>query len=158
MNNSIKKGLSFGLTSGVITTLGLIVGMFSGTHSQGIIIGSILTIAIADSLSDGLGIHLSEESQKATTSKDIWIATFSTIITKFIVAISFILPILLFSLNTAIMINLIWGFLILTLFSYLIAKSRQEKPINVIFEHITIAIIVIVATYFIGEWISKIFN
>jgi len=60
MRHSITTGFSFGLTSGVITTLGLLVGLNSGTHSKLVVIGGILTIAIADAFSDALGIHISE--------------------------------------------------------------------------------------------------
>ncbi len=56
MKESLNTGISFGLTSGVITTLGLIVGLHSGTHSKLAIIGGIITIAIADAFSDALGI------------------------------------------------------------------------------------------------------
>ena len=63
MNHSIKTGFSFGLTSGIITTLGLIVGLNSGTGSKLVVLGGILTIAIADAFSDALGIHISEESE-----------------------------------------------------------------------------------------------
>jgi VIT1/CCC1 family predicted Fe2+/Mn2+ transporter len=70
--HSIKVAFSFGMTSGIITTLGLIVGLHSGTHSQIVIIGGILTIAIADSFSDALGIHISEESQGQHTEKEVW--------------------------------------------------------------------------------------
>jgi hypothetical protein len=51
------------ITSGVITTLGLIVGLNSGTASKEIIIAGVLTIAIADSLSDALGMHISQEAE-----------------------------------------------------------------------------------------------
>ena len=34
MKHSVRTGLSFGLTSGVITTLGLMVGLHAGTHSK----------------------------------------------------------------------------------------------------------------------------
>ena len=61
--HSLEVGLSFGITSGIITTLGLMVGLHSGTHSKVTVIGGILTIAIADSFSDALGIHISEESE-----------------------------------------------------------------------------------------------
>ncbi len=59
LKHSLKIGFSFGLASGIITTLGLIVGLHSGTHSKKVVIGGILTIAIADAFSDALGIHLS---------------------------------------------------------------------------------------------------
>jgi len=50
LRHSVETGLSFGLTSGIITTLGLMVGLHSGTHSRLVVIGGILTIAIADAL------------------------------------------------------------------------------------------------------------
>ncbi len=39
MKHSIKTGVSFGLTSGIITTLGLMVGLNSSTHSRIAVIG-----------------------------------------------------------------------------------------------------------------------
>ena len=49
----IQVGMSFGLVSGVITSLGLVVGLTVGTQSQIAVIGGIVTIAVADSLSEG---------------------------------------------------------------------------------------------------------
>ncbi|MBW1983250.1 MAG: hypothetical protein JRI53_00900, partial [Deltaproteobacteria bacterium] len=51
IKRSLRKGISFGLTSGTITTLGLMVGLHSGTHSRMVVIGGILTIAVADAFS-----------------------------------------------------------------------------------------------------------
>ena len=87
MKKSLTTGFSFGLTSGIITTLGLVVGLHSGTHSKLIIIGGILTIAVADSFSDALGIHIAEESKAEHTEKQIWAATLSTLATKFVFAL-----------------------------------------------------------------------
>lgn len=155
MIKSIRKGFGFGLTSGIITTLGLIVGLNSGTHSKKVVLGGILLIAIADSLSDALGIHISEESEgKENTQKNIWRSTFSTVLFKFLFALTFAIPILLFSLQTAIIISIIWGLFLLSTFSCYIAKKRKESCLNAIFEHCLIAILVIIATYFIGNWIS----
>ncbi|MFB6357478.1 MAG: hypothetical protein ABEJ96_00270, partial [Thiohalorhabdaceae bacterium] len=61
MRESLRAGLNFGMTSGVITTLGLMVGLHSGTRSALAVIGGILTIAVADSLSDAMGVHVSKE-------------------------------------------------------------------------------------------------
>lgn len=69
IKQSFRTGLGFGLTSGVITTLGLMVGLHSGTNSKTAVIGGILVIAVADAFSDALGIHLSEESSKKTQQK-----------------------------------------------------------------------------------------
>ncbi|HJX50776.1 MAG TPA: VIT1/CCC1 transporter family protein [Candidatus Nanoarchaeia archaeon] len=155
MKISIRKGLGFGLTSGVITTLGLIVGLSAGTNSKKIVLGGIVLIAIADSLSDALGIHISEESgSKQTTEKEVWESTLSTVFFKFLFALTFAIPVLFFALQTAVIIGVIWGLFLLVVFSFYIAKNRKEKPIHVILEHLIIATLVVIATYFIGNWIA----
>jgi len=158
MKTSIRKGLGFGLTSGIITTIGLIVGLNSGTHSKTIILGGILVIAVADAFSDALGIHISEESgRKTIKTKEIWESTISTFIFKLIFALSFIIPILLFQLKTAVIISIIWGLFLLAIFSFYIAKQKNLNPTKAIAEHLIIAVLVIFITNFIGNFINKIF-
>jgi len=154
MKISIKKGFSFGLTSGIITTLGLIIGLNSSTHSKIVVIGGIIVIAISDALSDALGIHISEESENNHTSIEIWESTFSTFLSKFIFALLFVIPILLFSLSIAIIISVIWGLSLIAIFSYSISKQQKIKPYKIILEHLTITIIVIIITNFVGKWIG----
>src|SRR3989338_1266427 len=158
MNHSIKTGFSFGLTSGIITTLGLMVGLNSGTHSKLVVLGGILTIAIADAFSDALGIHISEESENKHNTKEIWQATISTFLVKFIFASMFVVPVLLFKLSTAIIISIILGLLVLIFISFKIAKEQKEKEWKVIAEHLVIALVVVVITYYVGSWISLIFG
>ncbi len=157
MNHSMKVGLSFGLTSGTITTLGLMVGLYSGTHSKMVVIGGILTIAIADAFSDALGIHVSEESKGKHTEKEIWTSTIAALFSKFVFALTFIIPVLVFKLPTAIVVSIIWGLLLLGIFSYGISKPQKVKSWKAVGEHLLIAIIVIIATHYLGTWISHIF-
>ncbi len=153
-NHSIKTGFSFGLTSGIITTLGLIVGLHSGTHSSRVVIGGILTIAIADSFSDALGIHISEESENKHTNREIWEATISTFVFKFLFAITFLVPILLFPLSQAIVLCLVWGLSLLCAFSFYMARKQNVKVWKVIVEHLLIAVAVIILTHYVGVWIG----
>jgi len=157
MKHSIKMGFSFGLTSGIITTLGLMVGLYSGTHSKLVVIGGILTIAIADAFSDALGIHVSEESENKHTTREIWESTFATFLSKFVFALTFIIPILSFQLTTAIIVSVVWGLSVLGIFSFYLAKKQKLKRWKVITEHLVIALVVIFLTYYIGTWISAIF-
>lgn len=158
MKHSHKVGLCFGLTSGVITTIGLMVGLYSSTHSKFVVVGGILTIAFVDSLSDGFGIHISEESENKHSKKEIWESTFSTFFSKLFVALSFIIPVLIFDLKYAIYVSVIWGFSLLGLLSYNIGKNEKEKIWFVILEHLLIAIIVVIVAYYIGQIISFIFG
>jgi VIT1/CCC1 family predicted Fe2+/Mn2+ transporter len=154
MKDSLIKGISFGLTSAIITTLGLMVGLHSGTHSKIVVLAGILTIAIADALSDALGIHISEEAENTHTVKEIWGATIATFMTKFLFAMTFIVPVLFLCLSNAIIVSLIWGISILVVLSYLIAKSQDEPPWKIIGEHLIIALAVIAITHWVGEWLS----
>jgi len=158
MIHSLRVGFSFGLTSGVITTLGLMIGLNSGTGSKLVVIGGILTIAIADAFSDALGIHISEEFENVHTAKQVWASTISTFFTKFIFALTFIVPILLFKLSTAVIVSVIWGVLILCIFSFNIAREQRVKPWKVIAEHLLIVLLVIAATHYVGAWVSSNFN
>ena len=156
MKISIRKGFGFGLTSGIITTLGLIVGLNAGTHSKSVVLGGILIIAIADALSDSLGIHISEESNRKSKQKQVWESTISTFISKFFFALTFVIPILFLPLTTAIIVSVIWGLFLITLFSLYIAKLRKMKPSKIILEHVTITIVVIALTHYVGNIITRI--
>lgn len=158
MRHSLKTGFSFGLTSGIITTVGLMVGLNSSTHSKIVVVGGILAIAIADAFSDALGIHVSEESEGKHTAKEIWESTISTFLTKFVFALSFIVPLLLLQLSTAIIVSVIWGLFLLSIFSFYIAREQKAKPWKVIAEHSTIALVVIVITHYVGDWIGLTFG
>jgi len=158
MKHSLKTGFSFGLTSGIITTLGLMVGLHSGTHSRLVVIGGILTIAIADAFSDALGIHVSEEAENKHTTKEIWESTISTFLSKFVFAITFVIPILLFQLSTAIIISVIWGLSLLCIFSLYMAKEQKVRAWKVVAEHLIIALVVIIITHYAGDWIGTTFS
>lgn len=158
MKESLRTGISFGLTSGVITTLGLMVGLNSGTHSRPVVLGGILTIAIADAFSDAMGIHISEESKKGQPEKHIWAATLSTFLSKLLFAMTFVVPVLLFELYTAILVSVAWGFSVLAILSYKIAAYQGAKPWKVVTEHLFIALVVITITHFVGKWIGTVCN
>jgi len=158
MKHSLKTGFSFGVTSGIITTLGLMVGLHSGTHSKLVVIGGVLTIAIADAFSDALGIHISEESENKHTAKEIWESTISTFFSKFVFALTFIIPVLWLKLSTAIVISVIWGLSMLCILSFSMAKEQKIKPWKVVSEHLIIALVVIIITHYVGDWISFMFS
>jgi len=159
MKISIRKGIGFGLTSGIITTLGLIVGLNSGTHSKLIVLTGIFTIAIADAFSDAFGVHISEESgRKNITKKEIWESSITTFLSKLFFALTFLIPVLLLNLKTSIIVSIIWGLFLITLFSYYISKKHKTSTLKAIFEHLLITLLVIFITNFVGIFISNLFS
>jgi VIT1/CCC1 family predicted Fe2+/Mn2+ transporter len=156
MKHSLKTGLSFGLTSGTITTLGLMVGLHSGTHSRLAVLGGILTIAIADAFSDALGIHISEESENIHTHREVWESTLATFFSKLGFALTFTIPVFLFELQTAIIVSVVWGLSVLTVLSLSMAKQQGTRTWVVVAEHLGIALFVVAATHYVGHWIGSI--
>lgn len=157
-NDGARTGLFFGATSGVITTIGLITGLNAGTHSVTAVLGGIFVIAVADAMSDALGIHLAEEANPNATTKHIWSATISTFLNKFFFALSFSVPLLLLPLDEAVMASIIWGMFVITVLSYFLARAQDASPIAIIAEHLGIAILVVVLSHFIGVWVSNTFT
>jgi VIT1/CCC1 family predicted Fe2+/Mn2+ transporter len=154
MSVSITKGISFGMTSGVITTLGLIVGVNASTSSRLAVIAAIIAIAIADAFSDAVAMHVSEESEGIHSRKDIWEATTTTFLTKFVFAMTFAIPIWFLVLDVAVLVDIIWGLLVIVVFNIYLARSQERKVLGIVLEHLTIAIVVILITYTAGSLLS----
>lgn len=157
MKDSWKTGITFGVTSGIITTLGLMVGLESGTQSKLAVIGGIIIIAIADALSDSLGVHISKESENTLSKKELWEATLCTFFSKFALASTFLVPVLLFELTTAIIVSVAWGLALLAIMSFLIARQDSSSPWMPIAEHVGIALLVIFVTHYVGDWVAATF-
>lgn len=154
LRHSMRIGLSFGLTSGVITTLGLMVGLESGTRSRAVVLGGILTIAVADAFSDALGIHMSEESENRHTTREVWESTASTFISKFLFAAIFAVPVLLFDLRLAVVISVAMGLSLIGLASYFLARQQEARAWKVVAEHLATTVVVIVAAYYVGRLVA----
>ncbi len=157
VRSSFITGLSFGLTSGIITTLGMMVGLTSGTNSKLAVIGGILTIAIADAFSDALGIHISEESKLSSSHSEVWESTIATFIAKFLFALSFVLPVIFLELGTAVVVNLVMGTFLMGGFS-LYMSIKNDRPFVVALEHIAVALTVVILSHFTGKWINSYFG
>ena len=151
MKEEIKKltNISFGSTSGIITNISLVIGLASVNMSKLAIIGSLLVIAIADNISDSLGIHMYKESEAAGLKESL-ISTIGNFLSRLIISFSFIGIIVLFPLEHAIVITLVWGLLLLSGLSYLIARRNKDKPGIEILKHIVVAVIVIAASRYVG--------
>lgn len=158
LSKTLASGLGFGVTSAVITTLGLMIGLNASTGSKMVVIGGILTIAIADSLSDALGVHVSKETEKGVKQREVWEATAFTFIFKFLFTLTFLIPILLLPLPKAIIVNIVWGLGILSILTFRLARSENQSRFESLAEHLGVAIAVLLATNYLGNLIARHFN
>lgn len=154
-------GVSFGLTTAVITSLGMLVGLYSATSSKLAVIAGIVIMAIADGLSDAVSLHTVEEAEfekgkNKHTPKEIWLTTLFAFLAVFGFTMTFAIPLLILPLKTAVPVDILWGILLLTILNLLIARTKNEKPTKLIIEHILLAIAVIIVSYFAGNLIARV--
>lgn len=158
MREALRTGASFGLTSGVLTTLGLIVGLYAGTRSKLAVVGGIFTIAVADAFSDALGMHVHEESENQHTPQQIWAASGATLVSKLVTSLSFLVPLLTLELSAAVAASVLWAFGLLAWLSYRLAVGQGASPWRAIAEHLTIAAVVVAITHLVGAWVASTFS
>ena len=156
-NKGTRTGVYFGATSGVITTIGLIVGLHSGTQSLVAVLGGILVVAVADAMSDAMGIHLAQEADPDSSDHHVWAATISTFVTKLVVALTFAVPLVVLSLDLAVMVSVAWGLAVIVVLSIYLARSQGTPVMPVVAEHVVIAVIVVAASHLIGRWVHVTF-
>jgi len=163
MNNLIRKnkeleigGIAFGLTSGVITTLGFIVGMESATGSRLAVIAGILTISLSDALSDALGMHLSEESRLDEKSASIWMISLYTFLAKLLFSLVFLIPVLSLDLASAVRFSVVFGVLLIMILASIVAYRRKESWLKQSIGNGLLAIVVVITSYFLGHIAARI--
>jgi len=162
-SHQIITGGSFGLTTAVITSLGMLVGLYSATSSKLAVIAGIVIMAIADGLSDAVSLHTVEEAEveegkNKHNQKEIWLTTIVAFLAVFGFTMTFVIPVLILPLKAAIPVAIAWGILLLTILNLLIARLKKEKPIKLIVEHILLAIAVIIISYFAGNLVARVVN
>lgn len=155
--NLDQSKVTFGTTSAIITNLGLIVGLDAGTDAKFHIIGALLLIALADNISDSLGIHMHQESEGLSNTR-AWFSTLTNFIARLFVSAVFILLVWYLPLNLAVLFSIIWGVFLLVLMSLIIAKNQQTSMSLAIVEHLGLAIAVIALSRLVGQWITEQFT
>jgi len=149
---------SYGITSSVVTSLALIVGLDEITNSKMSIISALLLIAIADNISDSLGIHIYRESAYSKTKNNIKVYTFSNFLTRLTVTLLFVLLVMFLPIQYAILSSIVLGLSLLSALSYLIAVNQKTNPYLQIFQHVGIAIVVLITSHFVGQTIVNMFK
>ena len=126
----------------MITSLALIVSFDINNQSRLWIIGSLCVVALADNISDTLGIHIYQEGEFSSSQK-VWRATLANFITRLCVIMVFILFVVFLPPVLVAGISILYGYLIITIISYLVARKRNLAPKTTILEHIIIASLVL---------------
>ena len=148
------KNYIFGSAAGIITNVSLIVGLGSARAGRGPIIGGLLTIALADNISDALGFHLYNETECCAEEFKV-LSTVLYFVSRFVVSSSFIAIVLLFSVARSIPLSIVWGIFLLSVVSYVITKSNRRNSLKEIAKHVLVAAVVIALSRIVGVLIAE---
>jgi hypothetical protein len=146
--------VTFGGTAAIVTSMGLIVGLDAATVSKGTIVGSLLLVALADNLTDSLSVHMYQESERLP-EREAFRSTVTNFFARLLVALSFVGLFLFVPTGLGVVLSMVWGFCLLSVLSYSIARRRSVAGFSEIWKHAAVAVAVIVVSKAIGAWIMS---
>jgi hypothetical protein len=147
------KYVSFGATSAILTSMALIVGLGTGTGGKVALITALLVIAVADNISDSLGIHIHEEAAQ-DEEKPRYVSV-SNYVTRLVVSATFIGLVLAFPQLVAQVLAVVWGTALIVALTYFIARERGQRPLREILRHLAIAALVLASSQALGLVIHR---
>lgn len=130
--------------------MGIIAGLSQGTDLKMVVVASLLTFAIADNISDALGVHIYKESEGASKKATLK-ATFGNFFTRLGIVISFIILVLVLDGKALTAVSYTWGLGLLAFISYRISQIKKSDPKREIFWHLVVSVAVIVGSSIIGS-------
>ena len=153
------RRVSFGGPAAIVTSTGLIVGLHTATVAKTAIAGSLLIFALADNLTDSLGVHIYQESERLA-AREAFRTTVANFLTRLLLALSFIALVLLVPSPALIYLSVLWGLSLLSGLSYLLARARGVSPLSEIAKHCAVALAVVALSKLIGmgilAWVGQV--
>ena len=149
--------ISFGGTAAIVTSMGLIMGLDAAASSAQSIVSALLIVALADNLSDSLSVHVYQEAEKLE-SREAFHSTLANFVTRLLVALSFVVLVVALPRDLLATVTVPWGFLLLALLTFRIARERGARVDKEIAKHVVVAVIVLVISRWLGTWIAGSFG
>lgn len=148
------RNFSFGATAAIVTSIGLIVGFDAATASKATILSGLLVVAIADNLTDSLSIHIYQESERLEPRASFH-ATLTNFAARLGLSLSFVFLMAILPLHIAVVVSILWGLMLLTGLSYVVAQTRKLPVMREIAKHLAVALLVMASSKMIGHFISE---
>ena len=129
------RRFSFGGTSAIVTSMGLIIGLGAARAEMATIVSGLLIVGFADNMTDSLSIHMYQEAEKLE-DRAAFTATLTNFVTCILVALSFVAIVLKLPKPSAGIVALAWGCALLAAISYILARARGVSPASEVVKHL----------------------
>jgi len=157
MNKNILQGIFFGVYSAVITDIGLIFGIYKGSHSKKSILAGLATVSLCDTLADAYSLYISIKSENKDSSKNASVAGISAALCKFSITIIFIMLFFIFDIDNAIYFSVVYGSILIVVSSTYLSYIRKENYTNTI-KYFAFYVIICILSYYIGFLVKMYIN
>jgi hypothetical protein len=147
------RKISFGGTSAIVSSMGLILGLNAAEGSRRIIIGALLIFALADNLADSLSVHAYQEAE-LLAQKDAFATTIANFATRLLISLSFVCLVVFSPTALLAYVAGTWGLALLTVLTIFLAKARGAAVLKEVSKHLLVAGLVIVTSHWIGTIID----
>jgi len=141
--------ISFGAPAAIVTSTGVIVGLRTATMGKAAIAGSLLILALADNLTDSLGLHIYQESERPPP-REAFLTTVANFFTRLLLASSFVALVLIVPSPRMAYVAIAWGLTLLAGLSFAIARLREVSAASEIIKHCAVALAVIALSQLTG--------
>lgn len=148
--------LTFGLTSGIMTTSGVLIGVYAATPSKLVVASSLLALAVSDSLSEAYAMNNAKLSEGLSRGAAIKYALFA-MSGNVLVPLIFLIPLFLMPIRSAVCFNLILAGLSLLILNVANSIARQEPICKNAIQSLGLAGIILILATLAGNFISWIF-
>lgn len=155
-NNTITD-LTFGVTSGLMTAVGILIGVYSANPSKLFVASALLALAISDSPSEAFAMYnskISEGSSPAMAMKYALCAMSGNII----IPLVFLLPLFFLTLSATVSFNLILAAVILITLSTAHSLANQESVFKNVSKNLLLAVGIVVAAHLAGNFVAWAFS
>jgi vacuolar iron transporter family protein len=143
------RWVSFGGPAAIVTSTALIVGLRTTTLARTTIVASLVIFALADNLTDALGIHIYQESERLAERK-AFRTTMANFLARLLLTLSFVSLVLTVPGQALVYVSVLWGLTLLSLLSYLLARERAVSALAEISKHCAVALLVVALSRAIG--------
>ncbi len=145
------QGATFGVTEAIIMMMGVLYALIV-TGDRKIILLGLLASGIADAFANSSAFHISEEAEKIHSRKEVWKSTILCFFGTAIPVFLFIIPVIIFPVYFAALINGVLGLLILAGIGYFVGcVHAKHKSYFVIFEYLALGITIPSICYLVGR-------
>jgi VIT1/CCC1 family predicted Fe2+/Mn2+ transporter len=149
------QGATFGIMDGVITVLGVLVGLGAMGSRTGAIIG-VLAAGIADAMANAAGFHVSQETEDHHSRHEVFMSTTLCFLATLLTMFLFLLPLFLLTLRAAIYVSVLLGIAMLIGLGTFVSSYRKINKRDLIIEYVVVGLFVVAASYAAGTFVASI--